>query len=301
MNAPTEETTGATGRSVTVIGLGPMGLAISAALLADGHRVTVWNRTASRADDLVSRGAIRADSVAEALAANELVVVSLTDYDAVYSVLEPETAHLRGRVIANLSSDTPERAREASEWLAAHGATHLTGGVQADAASIGAPHAYTFYSGPKEAFERHRDTLLVIGATDYRGEDPGLAALYYQLVMNVFWPSMYAWLQTLAVAREHGISAREFLPYAHENVQSMSAMFEFYSSRLDADDHSGDTERLSMAVASIDHVASTARAAGVDSGILEEMLSLSRRGQADGQGAESFTSLVRTLRKPASA
>lgn len=41
---------------VTVIGLGPMGRAMAAALLDRGYAVTVWNRTASRADDLVARG-----------------------------------------------------------------------------------------------------------------------------------------------------------------------------------------------------------------------------------------------------
>jgi 3-hydroxyisobutyrate dehydrogenase-like beta-hydroxyacid dehydrogenase len=32
---------------VTVLGLGPMGQALSAALLDEGYRTTVWNRTES--------------------------------------------------------------------------------------------------------------------------------------------------------------------------------------------------------------------------------------------------------------
>ena len=41
-------------------GLGAMGSAIAERLLAQGHRLTVWNRTAGRAAVLVTRGATQA-------------------------------------------------------------------------------------------------------------------------------------------------------------------------------------------------------------------------------------------------
>src|SRR5207248_5420944 len=67
---------------LTVIGLGAMGGRIAEVLLAAGHRTTVWNRTPSRADPLVAQGAIRADDVAEAVAASPLVLVCVLDYAA---------------------------------------------------------------------------------------------------------------------------------------------------------------------------------------------------------------------------
>ena len=44
------------GSAVTVIGLGPMGQAMTRTLLTAGHPVTVWNRTAGRADGVVADG-----------------------------------------------------------------------------------------------------------------------------------------------------------------------------------------------------------------------------------------------------
>ncbi|MER7078809.1 NAD(P)-binding domain-containing protein, partial [Saccharopolyspora kobensis] len=41
-------------KAVSVLGLGDMGTALADALLAAGHRVTVWNRTAARAEPLVA-------------------------------------------------------------------------------------------------------------------------------------------------------------------------------------------------------------------------------------------------------
>jgi 3-hydroxyisobutyrate dehydrogenase-like beta-hydroxyacid dehydrogenase len=118
------------------------------ALLASGHRVTVWNRTASRADELVARGATRATTPAQAVGAADLVILSLTDSQAMYDIFGT-AAHggaaadgLAGKVIVNLSSDTPVRTREASAWATGHGARFLTGGVMVPAPMVGTDDAY---------------------------------------------------------------------------------------------------------------------------------------------------------------
>lgn len=280
-----------TDRAVTVIGLGPMGRAMVSAFLDRGYEVTVWNRTAARADELVSRGARRAATVNEALTANELVVLSLTDYDAMYDILGGATAELPGRVIANLSSDTPDRAREAATWLAGHGARQLTGGVQVPPSGIGDPESSTYYSGPADALAAHRGTLEVLTGVDYLGEDPGLAALYYQLGMNLFWTIMVSWLHTVTVARAHGITATEFLPIARKTAD-VAQFLEFYAPRIDAGDHRGDVDRLAMGVASVEHVLDTVRAARVDTTLPAAVLDAFRRGMADGRADQSLTSLV---------
>ncbi|AXB42319.1 NAD(P)-dependent oxidoreductase [Amycolatopsis albispora] len=285
-------------KNVTVLGLGPMGRAMARTFLRDGYRVTVWNRTASKADALVAEGAHRPATVREAVAASELVVLSLTDYDAMYTLLEPATDTLPGRVLVNLSSDTPEQARAAAKWAAGHGAAHLTGGVQASPPQIGQPGAYTFYSGPREVFDAHREALSVLTETDYRGEDPGLAAAYYQLTMDLFWTTTLGWLHSLALANAHGISADDFLPHAASLLGGLPEFLTFYSPRIDAGEYAGDAERLTMAAASVDHVVRTAEDAGVDTTLPEALRAAVRRGIAAGHGENSATSLVEVFRKP---
>ncbi|WP_099020577.1 NAD(P)-dependent oxidoreductase [Mycolicibacterium palauense] len=68
------------------IGLGNMGRAMATNLLADGHQVTVFNRTPARADALVEAGAERAATVAEACRA-EVVFTMLADDQAVHQVV----------------------------------------------------------------------------------------------------------------------------------------------------------------------------------------------------------------------
>ncbi len=112
-------------KGVTVIGLGPMGQAMAGTFLKQGYEVTVWNRTLSKADELAAQGALKALTVEEALAANPLAILSLTDYDAMYAILESAQGSLHGKVIVNLSSDTPAKARQAAAWLAGYGAVLL--------------------------------------------------------------------------------------------------------------------------------------------------------------------------------
>ncbi|WP_106397850.1 NAD(P)-dependent oxidoreductase [Actinocorallia populi] len=281
--------------SVTVIGLGPMGQAMAGAYLDQGYEVTVWNRTPGRADGLVVRGARRAETVAAALGANDLVVLSLTDHAAARAILEQAPAALSGRTLANLTSDTPDRVRETAEWVAARGGVQITGGVQVPPPGIGTPEALTYYSGPREAIEAHRTALEVLTGIDYLGEDPGLAALYYQIGIDMFWTGLVGYLHGQAVARANGISAREFLPHAIKTMD-FQYFLEFYAPRIDADHHAGDVDTLAMGAASLEHVLHTAQASGVDGSVPAAILELFRRGTAAGHGQDSLTSLTEVLR-----
>ncbi|MGX1508276.1 UNVERIFIED_CONTAM: 3-hydroxyisobutyrate dehydrogenase-like beta-hydroxyacid dehydrogenase [Streptomyces graminofaciens] len=285
-------------QSVTVIGLGPMGQAMAGAFLDRGYEVTVWNRTASRADALVTRGAVLAPSVEEALASNELVILSLTDYDAMYATLEPAAAALTGRTLVNLSSDTPERARTAARWAAERGAVQLTGGVTVPPSGIGQAESSTFYSGPRQVFDRHRPALEVItGRTDHRGEDPGLAALMYQIGMVMFWTSMLSYWQAITLADANGLAAADILPHAVETANSLPGFFSFYAERIDAGRHSGDVDRLAMGMASVEHVLHTNADAGVDTTLPAAVVELFRRGMNAGHAADSFSTLVELMKK----
>ncbi|WP_189447226.1 NAD(P)-dependent oxidoreductase [Streptomyces abikoensis] len=285
-------------QAVTVIGLGPMGQAMVTAFLENGHPVTVWNRTASKADELVAKGAVLAPSIEDALKANELVVLSLTDYDAMYAILEPATAALDGRVLINLSSDTPEKARAAFEWAAGHGAKHVTGGVQVPPPLIGKEGSSTYYSGPRDVFDTYKETLEVLTAADYRGEDPGLAAMYYQAQMIIFWTSMLSFYQALALGKANGVSAKELLPYASNMMTMMPHFLELYTQHVDNAEYPGDVDRLAMGAASVDHILHTSEDAGVDTTLLKAVQDIFQRGMGKGFEGNSFSSLIEVLKKP---
>jgi len=76
-----------TPRKISLIGLGLMGRPMGMNLLKAGHALTVWNRTASRAQELVSAGAKFAKSPREAAAEAEILLTIVSDPPALEEVL----------------------------------------------------------------------------------------------------------------------------------------------------------------------------------------------------------------------
>ena len=122
---------------VGMIGLGLMGHPMAANLLKAGHPLTVWNRTASRGDDLVAQGAKRAATPGELAAESEVIITIVSDPPAVESVFWGESgvfAGLRkGSLIVESSTVSPALEKRAAATAAAHGAEFLeapvTGGT----------------------------------------------------------------------------------------------------------------------------------------------------------------------------
>lgn len=103
---------------VSISGLGPMGSALARALPRGGQDVTVWNRTSAKAEPLVRDGATAAPDLVAAAAASPLVVVSVENYEVTHSILSGDGVRrlLSGRVLAQLSTGSPQEARGAERW-----------------------------------------------------------------------------------------------------------------------------------------------------------------------------------------
>jgi 3-hydroxyisobutyrate dehydrogenase-like beta-hydroxyacid dehydrogenase len=282
---------------ITMIGLGPMGQAMVRTFLENGHGVTVWNRTASRADGVVAAGAVRAETVADAVAASELVLLSLTDYAAMYDILGKAEKALAGKVIVNLSSDTPEKTRAAGQWLKDRGAEFVSAGVMAPAELVGKPESYVFYSGPTEVFEKHRETLALLGRVEFLGEDVRLAQLFYQAQLDIFLTSLSAFLHSTALVGSAGVPATAFVKYAKDNFDTMSYYLSEAAEYVEKGEHPGDLANVTMMGATADHIAQASRDAGIDVALPEAIKSHYDRAIAAGHGRSSWTSLVEVIKE----
>ena len=124
-------------QSIGFIGLGLMGRPMAANLLKAEFEVTVWNRTAARADALVAAGAKRAASPREAAAAADVLITIVSDPPALEAVLWGENGALaglrRGSVLVDSSTVAPALARRVAAAAAERGAEFLdapvTGGT----------------------------------------------------------------------------------------------------------------------------------------------------------------------------
>jgi len=79
--------TAAVPRKIGFIGLGLMGRPMALNLLKAGHHLTVWNRTPSRAQELVAAGALLAKNPRDVAAASEVLLTIVSDPPALEAVL----------------------------------------------------------------------------------------------------------------------------------------------------------------------------------------------------------------------
>lgn len=275
-----------------------MGQAMAGAYLDSGHPVTVHNRTPSRADPLVARGASRADDAAAALGAADVVILSLTHYRAMYELLEPASDRLAGKVLVNLSSDTPKAAEQAALWAAERGAVFVTGGIMVPAVMIGQPGAYTFYSGPADTVERLRSTLEVLGTVDYRGEAAGLALLWYQAQLDVMMTAMAAVQHGAALVGTGGATAESFYPYVLDLLSQLPTFMDGMAGEIDRREYPDPGASLEMMAAGIEHIADASHDAGIDTALPEAVRSLYRRAMAAGHAEDGSTSIHEAIIAP---
>lgn len=123
-------------RKIAFLGTGLMGAPMANRLLDAGFDVTVWNRNSAKSAPFAEKGAKLAQTAAGAAGGADIVITMLTDGPAVRDVLfEQGVAAVlkKGSTVIDMSSISPDFAREHAERLEAIGVNHIdapvSGGV----------------------------------------------------------------------------------------------------------------------------------------------------------------------------
>ncbi|MFF3839891.1 NAD(P)-dependent oxidoreductase [Streptomyces sp. NPDC001930] len=281
---------------VTLLGLGAMGTALARTWLAAGHPLTVWNRTPARAEALAPEGAKVADSAAEAVAASSLVVVCLLDDASVGTALDG--VDLTGKDLVNLTTTTPAQARTRAAWAEERGARYLDGGIMAVPPMVGIPEAggYVFYSGSRELFELHQESLAVPVGTTYVGADAGFAALYDVALLSAMYGMFAGVAHAFALIRREDIDPVAFAPLLGDWVRAMAGpSVDGTARRLASGDYDDTASSLAMQVAGTPTFLATAEGQGVSPELIRPYFELMRRGLDASEAGEETTSLVDLL------
>ena len=230
-------------QAVTIIGLGHMGSVLAKTFVGHGLKVTVWNRTASKAEPLVALGAILAQSPRDAIAASPLTVISLINKTVVKTVLDgPGLADaLRGRTLVDLSSGSAGEARRNAAFVTAAGGSYLDGGIMEYPRSIGRKDALIVYSGSAATFRAHESTLAILaGRQRHLGEDAGAAATTSLALWNYYFVALAGYFEGAALAQTAGVRVDEFRSLTGTMAQKFGDALTDANRRINTRDYSGD-------------------------------------------------------------
>jgi 3-hydroxyisobutyrate dehydrogenase-like beta-hydroxyacid dehydrogenase len=279
---------------IGMIGTGLMGTALTERLLAHGYRVMVWNRTRTKADPLLARGAEWSDNP---LAVCERVVVSLYTTDVVVQVLEEMQPGLRaGQIILDTTTGEPAQTAALGECLAAQGVRYLDAPISGSSEQTRRGEATVMVGGDPETFARCADLWRVMGQKVFHIGPCGSAAKMKLISNLVLGLNRVALAEGLAFAEAIGVA-----PTAALEVMAGSMA---YSRAMDAKGRKMVERdftvqaRLSQHLKDVRMMLQAAGEAGMKLPLADLHRHLMEEAEAAGLGELDNSAIIEILRKP---
>lgn len=279
-------------KTVAVLGLGPMGVAIARAAAAKGHRVVLWSRTPRSSRELGLDGAGEIDLAAApnaAVSGADLVVVCVRDHAASRAVIEQIAPALVGQVVVNVSTGTPGEAVDSASRAVELGVRYVTGAVMVPTPMVGTDDCLVIYAGSEADLADSSPLFAALqGSSDLVGDDHAVPPALDLAMLDIYFAGMYAHLHATALAGAHGIDAARFLPYAQGVVDTLGASLAGLTSAVERRSYDSGEARLDMCLSFLDHIVTSSRNAGIEPGLAELVRTASVRALTTWPGSTDW-------------
>lgn len=280
--------------TVSFLGLGEMGSALADAVLRAGHPTIVWNRTAAKSAHLADAGAVVANTPDDAVD-TDLIVVCLFDHASVQEVLDPLADRLAGKRIVNLTTTSPDGARELARWAVTVGADYLDGGIMATPEMIGTPAAGVLYSGSQQLYDDHLGLLETWGTAEYFGEDAGMASLYDLALLSSMYVMFAGFFHGAAMVGASGVPAKEFAVRAVDWLHAVVPSIAEYADVIDGGDYSVPGQQ-SLEFSDISDIVEASRAQGISTEVVDVVQRMIHRQIDAGHGSDGLARFVESIK-----
>ena len=217
--------------SIGWIGLGRMGEAMVALLLKAGHRVSVWNRTASKAQHLADYGATVVENKLD-LVGWDAVFTMVSTTDDLIEVLFGDGGLVTGarkpRVVIDSSSISQEGSADIRARLEALGVAYLSAPVSGNAKVAKAGKLLIVASGPRALYDEAAPWLSALGRKLMWVGEGELARVWKIAHNTMFGVVIQSLCEITVLAEKAGIPRHVFLESINDSV--LGSMYTRYKS-----------------------------------------------------------------------
>lgn len=281
---------------VGVIGLGNIGGAIAANLVADGHAVAVCDSDAARAAKLGAGGAQALGDAAAVGAASEITFTSLPT-PAVFEAVAAQwlSAAAPGAVLVDLSTNAPATVRGVGARLAAAGRHLLEAPLTGGAPGAQARMLVFMVGGDAAVFERVRPVLEKLGRATIRVGELGLGNVAKLVNSLMAFSATWVSLEGLAVAAKAGIDVRTMI----DVIRTGGAGNIFTDRMVEGINERGRPTQFSLALAAKDAglLLDVAREHGVPTPAAAQVAQAFVAAVGAGFGERDFTDIVELIER----
>ena len=198
---------------VGFIGLGIMGRGMARNILNAGFPLIVWNRTASRMDDLVAAGAAAGSSPADVAARSDITLICVSDTPDVEQVVLGDSGVLQGAasgsLVVDCSTISPQATRALAAQLNERGVHMLDAPVSGGSEGAARGTLSIMVGGEAAQFERALPVLQAMGkaVTHVGGQGAGQVVKLVNQVLVV--GNCLAMCEALLLAQGGGVDLQK--------------------------------------------------------------------------------------------
>jgi 3-hydroxyisobutyrate dehydrogenase-like beta-hydroxyacid dehydrogenase len=296
---------------VTVIGLGAMGSAMVRALLRDGHHVTVWNREDAFKEKaelaLANDGALPAPDLASAVSASPVVIMCLgtakqnvSNYEAAQAMLSAPDVRplLSGRVLVQLSTGTPQEARDGERFARESGADYLDCAMWTYPEGMGTPDSSLYLAGPKPTFQRCEPLLRSpFPRLTHVGEKIGAASAIDCALLTLIYQTLIGAIHGALICEAEGVRVDEFGSIAQDQLETLAVLVKMQSDLIQENRFDDNPQGVMRTIANtVERIIRQAGDARINDSIPRFMEEIIGRGMKAGLGDSDLGALIKVLR-----
>ncbi|MFB9907024.1 NAD(P)-dependent oxidoreductase [Allokutzneria oryzae] len=201
-------------KRIGFIGLGAMGTAMAANLVAAGYDVTVWNRSPGPVELLVAAGARPAADLEEVFGTGTVLSMLANDDVVEERLLDPAllAGAPEGAVHVNMATVSVELAKRATALHAEHGVGYLAAPVFGRVPVAEAGQLNVLAAGPDELVERLRPVFDVLGKRTWPlGTQPHQANIVKIIGNYLLATAIQSLSEAVSLAEKAGVDANDLV------------------------------------------------------------------------------------------
>ncbi|KAF9606090.1 hypothetical protein IFM89_023113 [Coptis chinensis] len=200
---------------VGFLGLGIMGKAMALNLLRHGFKLTVWNRTLSKCDELLEHGASVGSTPAEVVKKCKYTIGMLSDPSAALSVVFDKDGVLEqigeGKCYIDMSTVDADTSSKISEAITKKGGYFLEAPVSGSKKPAEDGQLVILAAGEKSLYEEAIPAFDVMGKKSFYLGEVGNGAKMKLVVNMIMGSMMNAFSEGLVLADKSGLSQQTLL------------------------------------------------------------------------------------------
>ncbi|HYX49482.1 MAG TPA: NAD(P)-dependent oxidoreductase [Ktedonobacteraceae bacterium] len=195
--------------SIGFIGMGHMGSHMARKLLDAGYKLTVFDRTKEKAQELAQQGALVAQTPKDLAANCDMVLICVTDDQAQEHLMLGQDGAIagthQGSVIIDLSTVSPGASRRLYKAAQEHGVAMLDSAVSGSVPQVDQGSLVIFVGGEQETYQQCKPILEVLGQNIFYMGQSGMGTTMKLVVNTLLGLGMQALAEAIVLGEKAGL------------------------------------------------------------------------------------------------